>query len=36
MTCLLVLLYGVAINNEVPPEIAIPMDKLAADVEADE
>ena len=29
----LVLLYGVAINNEVPEKIAIPMDALAADVE---
>ncbi len=33
MVCMLVLLYGVAINNEVPPEIAIPMDKLAAEAE---
>lgn len=36
MVCVLVLLYGVAINNEVPPEIAIPMDKLAAEAESDE
>ncbi|WP_415224907.1 DUF4405 domain-containing protein [Psychromonas sp.] len=34
MVCMLVLLYGVALNNEVPSEIAIPMDKLAAEVEA--
>lgn len=33
MVCVLVLLYGVAINNELPPEIAIPMDKLAAEAE---
>jgi hypothetical protein len=36
MVCLLMLLYGVAINNEVPPAIAIPMDKLAAEVESHE
>jgi len=29
----LVLLYGVALNNQVPMEIAIPMDKLAAQAE---
>lgn len=33
MVCLLVVLYGVAINNEVPSSIAIPMDKLAAETE---
>ena len=36
MVGLLVLLYGVAIYNEVPPEIAIPMDKLASEVESHE
>ena len=30
MVCILVLLYGVALNNEVPTAIAVPMDKLAA------
>ncbi|MCC1496088.1 DUF4405 domain-containing protein [Alcanivorax sp. 1008] len=34
MIMLLVGLYGVAINNEVPPGIAVPMDKLAADAES--
>ncbi len=34
MVCILVLLYGVAINNEVPSAIAIPMDELAAEVES--
>ncbi len=34
MVCMLVLLYGVALNNEVPPEIAIPMDQLAAEAES--
>ena len=29
----LVLLYGVAANNQVPEEIAIPMDALAAEIE---
>ena len=32
----LVLLYGVALNNQLPDEIAIPMDKLAAQAEAHE
>ncbi len=36
MVCMLVLLYGVVLNNEVPPEIAIPMDKLAAEAESRE
>jgi hypothetical protein len=36
MVTLLVLLYGVALNNEVSPAIAIPMDKLAADAESRE
>lgn len=36
MVCMLVLLYGVALNNKVPPEIAIPMDKLAAEAESRE
>jgi len=36
LICLLVLLYGVAINNEVAPDIAIPMDKLAAEAEKHE
>ena len=34
MVFLLVLLYGVALNNKVPSEIAIPMDKLAAQAES--
>ena len=34
MVCILVLLYGLALNNEVPSAIAIPMDKLAAEAEA--
>lgn len=33
---ILVLLYGVVINNKLPPEIAIPMDKLAAEAESHE
>ncbi len=36
MVCLLVMLYGVALNNAVPSEIAIPMDKLAAQAESSE
>jgi hypothetical protein len=36
MVVLLVVLYGVALNNEVPPEIAIPMDKLATEAESHE
>ncbi|CAA0087799.1 Uncharacterised protein [Halioglobus japonicus] len=36
MVCLLVVLYGVALNNTVPAEIAVPMDKLAAEAEAQE
>ena len=36
MVCLLVLLYGVALKNEVPSEIAIPMDQLAAEAESHE
>lgn len=36
MVCLLVLLYGVAINNKVPDSIAIPLDKLAAEAESHE
>ncbi|MEP1444725.1 MAG: hypothetical protein ABJK37_01250 [Paraglaciecola sp.] len=36
MVCLLVLLYGVAINNKLPTEIATPMDKLAAEAESHE
>jgi len=34
MVCLLVLLYGVAINNKVPGYIAMPMDKLAKQAES--
>ena len=33
---LLVLLYGVAINNKVPDNIAIPMDELAGQAESHE
>lgn len=36
MVCMLVLVYGVAMNNEVPSQIAIPMDKLAAEAESHE
>ena len=36
MVCMLVLSYGVAINNEVPSAIAKPMDKLAAEAESQE
>lgn len=36
MICLLVLLYGVAINNEVPANIAEPLDALAAQAESHE
>lgn len=36
MVCLLVLLYGVALNNGVPSVIAIPMDALAAEAESHE
>jgi hypothetical protein len=36
LVCLLVTLYGVALNNEVPAAIAIPMDKLAAEAESHE
>jgi len=36
LVALLTALYGVAINNEVPEAIAIPMDKLAAEAERDE
>ena len=36
MIFVLVLLYGVAINNKVPTEIAGPMDKLAAEAESHE
>ncbi len=34
MVCLLVLLYGVALNNKVPDSIAIPMDSLANEAES--
>lgn len=33
LVAILVLLYGVAINNKVPDDIAIPMDKLANQAE---
>ena len=36
MVCLLVLLYGAAVNNRVPQHIAEPMDKLAAEAESHE
>ena len=36
LVVLLVLLYGVAINNQVPAEIAQPMDALAAKAEGEE
>lgn len=36
LICLLVLLYGVVINNAVPTDIAIQMDKLAAEAESHE
>ena len=34
LVVLLVLLYGVAINNKVPEEIAVPMDRLAEEAES--
>jgi hypothetical protein len=34
MVCLLVLLYGVAINNKVPESIAQPLDNLAKKAES--
>lgn len=34
MVFILVLLYGVALNNEVPSIIALPMDKLASEAES--
>jgi len=34
MVCLLVILYGVSINNKVPDSIAIPMDNLAKEAES--
>lgn len=36
MVCMLVLLYGIALNNEVPAVIATPMDALAAEAELHE
>lgn len=36
MVFLLMLLYGVALNNKIPADIAIPMDELAAQAEAKE
>lgn len=33
MVSLLVLLYGVAVNNQIPDDIAVPMDKLARQAE---
>lgn len=36
LVCILVLLYGVAINNKVPENIAIPLDKLASEAESHE
>ena len=36
LVVVLVLLYGVVINNKVPEKIAIPMDALAADAESKE
>lgn len=36
MVILLIALYGVVITNEVPSEIAIPMDKLAGEAESHE
>ena len=36
LICLLVVLYGVALNNQVPAVIALPMDKLAAEAESHE
>ena len=34
MITVLILLYGVALNNKVPEVIAVPMDKLAAEAES--
>jgi len=36
MVCILVLVYGVAIQNKIPLEIAIPMDELADKAESHE
>lgn len=36
MIVILILLYGVVLNNKVPDDIAIPMDKLAAEAEGGE
>ncbi len=36
LVALLVILYGVAINNKVPDSIAIPMDELAGQAESHE
>tara|TARA_B110000444_G_scaffold254136_1_gene286130 strand:- start:867 stop:1202 length:336 start_codon:yes stop_codon:yes gene_type:complete len=33
MVSVLVMLYGVVLNNKVPPEIAVPMDELASQAE---
>jgi len=36
LVCGLVVLYGVALTNEIPREIAIPLDKLAEEAERHE
>lgn len=36
VVAVLVMLYGVAINNKVPDEFAVPMDKLASQAEGHE
>ena len=36
LVALLVVLYGVVINNELPPEIAVPLDELGAKAEVHE
>jgi hypothetical protein len=36
LIAILVLLYGIAINNKIPKELAEPMDALAAEIESGE
>ena len=36
LVCILILLYGVAINNKVPESIAKPLDSLAKEAESHE
>lgn len=36
LVCMLVVLYGIAINNKIPENIAAPLDKLAEQAESKE